>query len=283
MGLFFEGRQISFNFATNLSILVIIPSAALQAFFRTRTGFSFIEWSSHSFVFVGSFFRLMSPIFLLLGTRFLFESSRGPPIRQGAIWVLEQGFALMWCARSFVMVLAQITGRPRFVWFKSVERSKRPVGEINKVELVIYTIVGFLIWLPVIAHNVAWALTESIFDYNFLASFCLLYTAYGAFFGVWRTVRRLKKEEVSWQCDHIYMNMWVPLVIIPFCFYYVFGMKGVEIWDLISIAHCALACAAVVMSALAFGTCGSYLSSFLFVYFTILRPNYGSPESECVG
>lgn len=131
--------------------------------------------------------------------------------------------------------------------------------------------------IPVISTVLDWVWGDSAVDLVLVTSVVLLETAYAAFFGLWRTISRLKNGKAHWHHDHVTYQVFVATFVAIECFIYVAYRRlytgDLYLVDLIGLAQLGIAAGGVVFLAFVICVCGDYLVSFCFVYISIISPH----------
>ena len=130
---------------------------------------------------------------------------------------------------------------------------------------------------PTISTFLDWVCGDSALDLVLVTSAVILETAYAAFFGLWRTISRLKNGKAHWHHDHITYQVFVATFVALECLIYVVYRRlytgELYIPDVFGVAQLGIAASGFVLLTFAICVCGDYLVSFLFVYVSIIRPH----------
>ena len=261
-------------YAVNLGLFVMVPEALLR-FWLGRLGYLWLSETEYTgFVYGHACVLVVVPITVVMASRILFGSFRG----QSMLFLC----VLLGMSLLVVTVISRTIGYClMYVWQSNVVifrlKDKPPAGTHSIVGGLVYGAVGAAIIYPALEHFIGWVIDKNPRDDAFLFAVEMALTSYASFFGVLRTVRRLKAGK-NWQCDHIVYQGYIITFFIITSIYVIFHVYNVYIFDLVTLAACVAGISSLLIAAIGIAVMASYLPSLLFVYiFVIKRFQHDTP------
>jgi hypothetical protein len=264
---------ISIVLFLNILIFIAGPVAYLRVWLSRVAGNYLSTTDFTAYIFVPAGMGATMPFVLTYAESWLFGSFKGFPWWTVAIFATVYLGAANVAADSFGIFAYSMIEPPRTpCWFH------KP-GPDTKYHLfsipwfIAYGIGGAALLCPVAQHVLDWGFGEVTCDLNFITTSAILCLSYASFCGLYRTIHRLKTGRGNWHDDHVVAQLFILPWLLFFILYYVFVVKGLLVLDIVGIAAVAVQAFAVLTGALVFGTGGSYLVSFVFVYFAVIKPH----------
>ena len=274
--IWYYDRDVNYRGLVNIEWVFLVPVSFLCTWLQVKTSYMGALTDQMSmFATIGGLFYVFAPRLVSL-VCLVFGGFRGRSFT----------YDLGHCVGSFfsTFCFARAAG---FCWRGLIRRLPRPWCRVNAnaineyiafySSMFPYGIIGGLLMIPVISTVLDWVWGDSAVDLVLVTSVVLLETAYAAFFGLWRTISRLKNGKAHWHHDHVTYQVFVATFVAIECFIYVAYRRlytgDLYLVDLIGLAQLGIAAGGVVFLAFVICVCGDYLVSFCFVYISIISPH----------
>jgi hypothetical protein len=259
----------------NTGIFAGIIPALLRIWMSRTLGVMISEVDCPAFVHLSVCFLATLPLAITALSKYIFGAFRGPtwyvyPIVFAGY--LTSVFPIARCA-GVVLLLVGTTGP---CWFVE-DRNKKP-SKPSWLLIIAWAAFGIALLWGLLRHLFAWVFAEVDLDLCLIAVVTVVYAAAAALMGLWRTIRRLNTGKCLWSDDHIVPHLLVAGGVAAVALYEGFVVREVDLWDVTTVAYLSAVAMAVAALAIAEGTFGSFVTSFLFVYFAIVRPHVAEPE-----
>ena len=254
-------------YAVNLGLIVLVPEAILR-FWLGKLGYLWLSETEYTgFVYGHACVLVVSPIVAVIASRILFNSFRG----QSTLFLC----VLLGMSLLVVTVISRTIGYCLlWIWQNNITifrlKDSPPASTHSIVGGVVYGAVGAAIIYPALEHFIGWVIDKNPRDDAFLFAVEMALTSYASFFGVLRTIRRLKAGK-NWQCDHIKYQSHILVFFILTSLYVIFHVYKVYIFDLVTLAACVAGVTSILIAAIGIAVMASYLPSLLFVYIFIIK------------
>jgi hypothetical protein len=270
---------ITYPLFMNIGIFTSAPISILRVWLSRVSGTYLSETDFTAYVLVSLAFTVSAPVAVTLGSWIIFKTFRGFPWYSDILFLV--GYMATLTVHTDALAHFVILAMParKSVWFV-----KRPTGDKRRSQ---YSLFGFLVYgcagaaivWPLMQHVVDWIFGDVTFDLNFGFIIVLGFVAFASFFGLLRSIERLKTGKASWHDDHMVAQLYAAFALVPPTVIYVFLVKKLWILDILGLAALAAPTATIVSFTFVFGTGASYLSSFWFVHEAIIRP-HSEPLSD---
>jgi hypothetical protein len=263
----------------NVAVLLGGPIAYLRVWLARVAGNYISTGDFTAYIFIPAALGSSMPFTLTYAEWFLFGSFTGFPLYVVVMFATLYLGAAMVAADGLGMFALSLIAPPKPCWFhREGFETKRP--SFSVLWFTLYGIVGTALLYPAVEHVLDWGFGDVTCDLNFITTFVILFLSYTSFCGLYRTIHRLKTGKGNWHDDHIWAQFFIVIFVVIFVFYYAFAVKGLWILDILGICAVAIPAIAVIAAAFVFGIGGSYLASFFFVYFAIIKPHTNDPELD---
>lgn len=264
---FIMDSNASFSKFANIGVFLYAIAAIVRSWIGKITNTMIIEADYIGFVLLDLIFIGIAPTSFMVINTVLFRPFRG----YGAMNSICNNFGIL-TASYFVAKGASAASAVLFrdvnTYFKRPEALRTKAGPLG---VILYGVGGAAIVSWAIPLIFDWLYGDCKLDLQFIACIVIALAAYASFFGLMRTINRLKSGKNHWHDDHLYYQLVIIVILGIEILWYIFGVKKVHILDFLSIlsgGYCALSVIGITYSV---ACCGSYLTSFVFVYVTLIK------------
>jgi hypothetical protein len=276
--LFIGLRSWQLSTVLNTAVIAAIVPAALRVTIANVINDILIESDYASYIHLILFFVGVAPMAIAGASNIIFRAFRGPPWHHYPIRFGGNLASFYLVPRAVVLGMVAVLPVPRSWLVRSWDVHQPSAPSIPG--LFVYAVAGACISYPILHHLFAWVYAETQLDFSFLLVGVVIFSAFAAFAGLWRTIRRLKSGRLLWQDDHITYQFVTAALLAAQGTTIALWLRGVDILDLNAVAYLAAATGGVCAAVVALGTMGSYFASFLFVYIAIVRPHLSDAEAK---
>jgi hypothetical protein len=270
-----DRARITYTTFLNYGLLAAILPSLFRVWVARKSGELMFHADFSGFIHISSCFTNAPLIFAVIVSSHIFGALRGLPLFHYLVLVPGYVTASYVTARSPGLAFLAAFPQSRRPWF--VKKKERQWTLPSPTEFA-FGAVGTLILRPLISHALAWLYGEVVLDIGRIAFWVTAYSAWDAFGGMLRTVRRLNNGKGLWQDDHIFVHA-IPALLLPAeVVWTAFWVRGLHIADFAGVAFCGLTAGAFGAMALVFGTMASFGVSFVFVYVALMRNHVGEVD-----
>jgi hypothetical protein len=276
LSLFYDKYSFTPFIVLNVGIISSFLAAYLRVWIARTIGTILFDHDFINFVYLQLTFGSQFLIAASLVGYFIFGAFRRVRWIVIPVQFLGPSWAAYAFARGIGLPFLTISRPNHMTWFRVV--TDKPSSSFSFVGFLLYGIGGVFILRPMGKLVVDWLYGESPFDATCILLHGIVFTAYAAFFGLWKTIHRLRTAKSSWHDDHIRMQFFPSLGLMIGMAVYVFWVKKLYVFDILGMVYSGITIFATGVVAISWGTFGSYLPSLLFVYFVIVKPHYVHTE-----
>jgi hypothetical protein len=274
---FYDDASLTPFIAVNVGVFATLPSAIIRVWMARITGVIISDSAFVSFAQVGASYVSHAPLLAAATARFVFNAFRGANWIEIPLQLVGVMFATYAFPRAVGLAFIHSTQSQKINWFRAATE-KKP-SSFSKLGFLAYGLVGACLVWPAARLAIDWLFGDVIMNTAFAVTSGLAFTAYASFFGLLKTLHRLKSGRSLWHDDHMTMQF-LPAFCIAVCMtLYCFLIRKLYIFDLVGIGSCGALISWVGLLTVAFGTLGSYFPSLLFVYLTIVKPHCSNRET----